>query len=1127
MRSLQQCLGARGVSGALIFLLLLLLVPTSALGQTETGRIIGSVTDPQGAVVAGADVTVRNVDTGATRTTRTSEDGNFTVTNLQPGRYEVAIKAAGFAGSTQAAQVNVGQPTSIDIALNVAGSGETVDVVAGEEGVSVNTENQELSTVVSEREIKELPTITRNPYSLISLSGNVSPTDPTGRGAGFSINGQRAAGTNVLLDGADNNDQFTAAVGQQVPLDSVEQFTVLTSNFSAEFGRATAGIVNVATKAGTNEFHGTIFEFNRISRLASRGFELNAPVLGPGDEPLKKGVFTRNQFGYSIGGPIVQDKLLFFNSTEWIRVRSFDTISVVVPTPEFIAASAPETQQYFANFSLAAPITGRIFRRGDIAVTSGPFAALPASFPVFGEVFLPVPTDAGAGSPQNSYQTVSRVDWNISDRTTLYGRYALESENFFEGSNAFSPYQGFNTGATTFNNNFLVSVTRAWSDRFVSQTKFVFNRLNRNDPLGEQPSQPTLFLTAASVTRIGTSIVTLPGYLPYAQGSGIPFGGPQNLAQFYQDQTWSTGDHNIRFGGSYVRIHDDRTFGAYQNASVRLGSNLSQGVNNFLLGQARQFLVAVDPGGAFPFEEVQLPLGPPNFSRQNRYNEGALYVNDAWKIHPRVTLNLGLRWDYFGVQHNADPSLDANFYYGEGSTLQERVANGRFMRAQDSAIGGLWEPDWNNFAPRLGIAWDVFGDGTTSLRGGYGISYERNFGNVTFNVIQNPPNYAVLSITAGEPGFTRIPISNAPLGPFGSGTGTRRLPRTSGRHVDENIRTAYAHFWSAALERQMWDYMVFSAEYSGSKGVDLYSLEDPNGPFSALAYGFAYDPATNPLAYLNPIAASINTRRNNGFSNYNALILSAESRLIPKLGLQFSAKYTWSHAIDNLSSTFSESSNNFNLGVLDPYNPDLDKGDADFDVRQRFVTNGIWQIPVGKDTDGWAKHVIGGWSLNWIFTARTGSPFSIYDCSNAFFRCVRLLQAGQIDADGTGNPRPVDDDPFASNQFVYIDLTNQLANAGSYVHPVAGTNDYGPFPSNMTGRNAFRRPGNWNLDGGIYKNFELTERVGLQLRGEFYNVFNHANLFIDASDVDISSTDRITAFRSGRRQVQLAAKIIF
>ena len=296
----------------------------AVFAQSETGQITGKVTDPNGAVVAGAAITLTSTETAAQRTATTNDEGVYAITNLQPGVYEITVQAANFAKSTQRVQVTVGAKASVETALSVSAiSTATVNVIDNA-GVEVNTQTQELSNVVSGTQIRELPTVTRNPYNLVQLSGNASTEDPstslnatagtsTFRGAGASLNGQRAASTNVLLDGADNNDSYTAVVGQSIPLDSVQEFRVVTSNFSSEYGRASGGIVNVATRAGSNDFHGTAYAFNRLSWLASNGFANNAT-----DVP--RGVFTRNQFGYSFGGRAIKDKLLFNN--EWTRVRS-------------------------------------------------------------------------------------------------------------------------------------------------------------------------------------------------------------------------------------------------------------------------------------------------------------------------------------------------------------------------------------------------------------------------------------------------------------------------------------------------------------------------------------------------------------------------------------------------------------------------------------------------------------------------------------------------------------------------------------------------------------------------------------------------------------------------------------
>ncbi len=1126
------------VASFLVFLLFVSLSPALAFAQAETGQMIVKATDPQGAVISGATVKVRSVERGTEVTSTTNDEGVATITNLQPGLYEVTVEGGGFAPFTQRAQVTVGARLSVDATLSAQAQSAVVNVVAGEGGVEVNTQTQELSNVVSSTQIRELPTLTRNPYNLVGLSGNVSEGDPQNlamRGAGFNINGQRSASTNILLDGGENVDTFTATVGQSVPLDSVQEFRVITSNFSAEYGRATGGIVNVTTRAGTNDFHGTLFEFNRVSALASNDFDNNA-------RGFDKDVFTRNQFGYSVGGRIIKDKLFFFNSTEWIRVRSQSSQSIFVPAQALINASNARTQAIFDAFPLrAGAVVGRTLTVNDVVnqlgIGAGAFASLPGGLPAFQEVRFTTPADVGGGLPQNSYQTVARVDWNVSDITQLYGRYALESQDQFPGTNAFSPFAGFDTGTTNFNNNFLLNLTHTWSPSLVSQSKLVFNRLNNQQPLNsDQPPTPTFFFRSNVVLTLAGSAVALPGYLPFSPGAAIPFGGPQNFLQAYQDLNWTKGNHQFRFGGLYIHIRDNRTFGAFQNAVAAFGTtSTTTGLNNFVAGNLRRLQVAIDPQGqTTPGSEITLPVEAPNFSRSNRYHEWAAYFNDAWRIRPRLTVNLGLRYEYFGVQHNARPELDSNFYLGSGSTIQEQIANGSVQRAIDSPVGALWNPDRNNFAPRVGFAWDVFGNGKTSVRGGYGMSYERNFGNVTFNVIQNPPGTAVVTIDPGSAAFPTVPVPSSNFGIFPN-SGTINLPGLINvRHVDENVVNAYAHFWSLAVEREVFSRTIASVEYSGSAGRKLFDLTNDNrigsafrffgGPgLGCLGLGGTCDPA-NPNSLLNNQFFPLNTRGNRGRSNYNALTVSLDSSNLHDLGLQFTARYTWSHALDNISTTFSESNNNFDLGLLDPFNPDLDYGSADFDIRHRFVASVNWSIggnrPIGT---GFMNQAFGGWTLTGIFTARTGTPFTIFDCLNAAEVCPRIVPTSALPRRTPSDPAQ-NPDPNAPNSFNLIDLGGQVPLDPTV--PELGITDFN-FAAGMTGRNIFRGPGFWNLDTGLYKNFRITEGKTLQFRGEVYNIFNHANLFVNGASAELSSSPFVEGFRQGRRNVQLALKFIF
>jgi len=1110
------------------------------MAQTETGQITGTVTDATGAVMPNAKVTVKAVATQAVRITLTAAAGNYTVTNVLPGVYEVTVEAPGFAKATKHAQVAVGARVGLDLKMEV-GLATTVVEVSGEAGVLVNTETQTIGQVMNTQRVVELPTLTRNIYALVATMGTVSEDDPSLRGAGYAINGMRAASTNILLDGAANNDEFVGAYGQRVPLDSVQEFSVLTNNFTAEYGRASGGVVNVVTKSGSNGLHGTLYEFNRVSALASNSFENNA-------NEIDKSVFTRNQFGYSVGGPVKKDKLFFFQSTEWTRIRSSATRFAMVPTQQLIGLSAAATKNFFSKYGTLRPEATALqtFTRQDLTnrkvdpcggATTGPCGLLPMNTPMFNKVAYSVPEDAGGGTPTNTYQLVGRIDFNKSEKTQIYGRYALENQFDLEGTNGNSAYAGYDSINKNINNSMLLSMVHSFTPSFVSQSKIVFNRLNNIQPLGKNPPSPTLYFNETVGTTLLGTYIELPGYLPRSPGSAIPFGGPQNFIQLYEDLSKVRGRHTVRFGGVYVHIRDNRTFGAYMEPVAALGTNINRAaMDNFLTGYLRSFRAAINPQGKYPCADpnkptadcmLTLPVGQPSFSRSNRYHELAYYIQDSWKAGQRLTVNLGLRWEYFGVQHNKNPKLDSNYYDGTGATVFERIRNGKIMLAPDSPVGGLWGKDYRDYAPRVGFAYDLFGNGKSSIRGGYGIGYERNFGNVTFNVIQNPPNYAVIALTAGVDVPT-IPIPTDLAGPLAGTSGSKAFPKTSMRNVDANIKTAYAHLWSLSFEHEMNNRTFMGVDYSGSKGSRLYSIENPNMIGAGNFYlgdpctpGTEGDPGTCTNRLQDKWVTGINRRGGNGFSTYNAVNFRVEIRNWAKAGLNLRTNYTIAHSIDNLSSTFSESGNNQNLGVMNPFEPELDRGDSEFDNRHRIAISGTWDVPFAKDMRGVARQVLDGWTLAPIVTARTGSPFTIYDWTYGYNAAPRLTEKNPIPRSGSGNPKPGSE----PNNFIYIDLPASAIQ--SWFNPKTGLADFGPYPSNMTKRDAFRGPGAWSWDMGIYKNFKLTETKRLQFRGEMYNMYNHANLYLISGSNDVYANSYIPAERRGNRNVQLALKFIF
>lgn len=1169
---------SRSIAWVAMILVTLSFALPVAFAQSEKGAISGIVTDATGAVVSGATVTAVDVGTNATRTIQTDASGNYTISNLTPGTYSVKASASGFGEIVQKAQVAPGGRVTLDVQLKTAGTETTVEVSAQPE-TEVETQSSSLTQVVSAKRVAELPSLTRDPYDFVQTLGNVSQDSSSGtggsdqitRGAGVSINGQRSASTDSLLDGGENVDLYTSKVGQSVPLDAVQEFSVVSNNFSAEYGRASGGVINVVTKSGTNQLHGSLYEFNRISALTSNDYDSNA-------NGIPRQHYTRNQFGYTFGGPVIKNKLFFFSSTEWTRVRSAATAITLVMDPAFLAASSPATQAFFANQKLRSgltPLGTETAADAGIAIdpTAQPtLAAYGSSAPIFDKVSYSVPADSGGGPPQNTYSTLNRVDFHISDATQMFFRYALFSQNEFAGFLNNSPYVGYDTGQTNFNNNFMYSLTHVWNPRLVSETKVLFNRLNNSQPLAStQPVQPTLYFSSSAAVGINGDLISLPGYSQLTPGNSIPFGGPQNVAEFSQAVSWSKGKHDFRFGGQYVYTRDNRTFGAYENAVEALNGagGVPGDLENFLTGTAGWFQVVVDSQGKFPCSKdaqgnviqtpdctINLPTGQPSFSRSNRFNDMAFYGQDTWKVTPRLTLNLGLRWEYYGVQHNKDPRLDSNFVFTQGGNYFDNFRNGQIYTAAAtpnspaSPVGGLWEPQYHNFAPRVGFALDLLGDGTTSLRGGYGIGYERNFGNVTFNVIQNPPGQFNSIFNTG------VPITADNLGPF-AGTGTKALPPASLRYVRQNLPTAYANMWNLSIERQMLKNSLLALEYSGSHGVHLYSIENTNQAGTGIVY-MGEDPTVDsPLDRINRQYGNMNTRGSNGFSYYNSLNTRFVSSNLFHQGLDLTVNYTYSHAIDNISSTFSETPQAQGwLGLLDPFNPALDKGSADFDARHRIALSAVWALPYAKGTHGVAKQVLDGWSLAPIITARTGQPFTVFD-SNGFVGtdtiASRYVPTAPFQLTGSSSTATTLGTP---NTFAYINLPG----SNTYTDPLVGsgelptcdmvTNAAGNlvstgqnchFPANMTRRNEFRGPGAYNINLSAGKEFPITERYHLQFRGEFYNLLNHSNYYVQSNLADAGYFGSNTPFTiegkkgvnpaagipNERRFIQLALKLTF
>ena len=1142
-----------------------------ANAQVDTGSISGVVRDSSGAAVPDATITATNVATAAVRTATSNSVGEYTVQGLIPGNYKVRVASPSFATFEQEVEVTVGGALTVSPTLTVGASTTVVEVTAGA-GTEVNTQTQELSQLVDSKQLAQLPTLNRNPYDFVVLSGNVSSGDNTTtsgtssgqtlstRGVGYSINGQRESGTEILLDGVENIGIFTVNAGQLVPQDSIQEFSIITNNYGAEYGRASGGVVNVDTKAGTNNIHGSAFEYNRLSAYTANTFANDV-------NDVPKGDYTRNQFGFNVGGPVIKNRLFASFSEEFSRVRSAASVTEDVFDPAFVSMLPANTQAYFSKYAggIAAPITGTttagqlvaagVFSGGAFPLINGT-TPVPASTPVFDTVNFQAPFDSGGGIPQNTYNLVGRVDYNLNEKTQMFFRFARYSENDFLGANTYSPYAQYDTGNTDFDNSGLFSVSHSFTNSVLSNTKVSFTRFNTATSFDTAlTNTPNLYLTnvnSQATNPLSGNIVQLPGLQnSVTSAGGLPFGGPQNTLQLEQDLAWTKGRHTMRFGGEFTYLQLNVAYGAYVQATEVLGTSLPDSFNSLVnsggvtdstgayVSPLIQFTGRVNPNGALPCAldvygnpivtsgcTVTPPLNSASAARSYRYKDWALYAQDSFKVSRKLTFNYGLRYEHYGVQHNNIQSLDSNFYpavSGSGLSLTgfgESIRNGQVELTQQSPIGQFWRNRWGTPAPRIGFAYDVFGNGKTALRGGYGISYERNFGNVTYNASFNPPASAAINDICNPNAngvVTNCPyyVTNSSTGPLGTAGPALALSPVELRDNDANINVAQTQFWSLAVEHQLAPSTILAISYSGARGVHLYDIANVNMLGAGQAYlgdalvtgsspdGTETCPYSNPsngvptcYTRLNSQYSNINRRSSDGESNYNALNIKFQTQNLHHTGVTIVANYTYAHSLDDLSDTFSGSLSQGSIGYTDPTHPQLDYGSSDYDIRHRLVLSPIWQTPWFKSGHGFLPNALGGWNISGIYTVRSGIPFSVYDETDllnytSIPRLTPSTPITQYSVYGT----PVQIGP---NQ--YNALNVPAAAMLGPLNPTLGISDFGPFPANMTGRNAFRGPGAWNFDAAVEKAFKLTERFGLTFRAEGFDVFNHHNFYVNSGD---------------------------
>jgi len=1178
-------------------LLVALLSGPFASAQSN-GTVGGSVKDPQGSAVPEAKVVLNNTATNAKAEAVTNADGRFVFGYVVPANYTLIVQKGGFKALGVPITVQVAQVLDLNLTLELGQISETVTVV--ETSVVINTTNGELSHEISGKELHELPLLNQNYYNLMLLTpGAVNTGDVTGDtrgssaaagGGGISVGGARTSSISFMLDGADNNDTFVAGVGQNVPLDAVQEFRVQTNSAAAEYGRNPV-TTNVITKAGTNAIHGSAYELYRGAALSTTPYDDKA-------SGTPKSNFVRNQFGGSLGGHIIKDKLFYFGSMEGIRVRSSATSRFFVPTQAFLDNSATATSTYLQHYGLPSsncadqaltakyiwentesqvdsvtqnPLpygstdsgTGNV--GGLYAGGNGPNATgtglIPADTQLFCRTALRAPIDAGGGTPQNTWLATGRVDYQFSSATSFFVRYAYEDTKNPPGAGSVSPYPDFNTPAVNRSQNITLTLDHSFSGTVFTEFRASYDRVNPFLPLGKAPGTAPCWQYNRfniGLTPTGDDI-TFPGYLPNAcLGNGLDVGGPQNVYTGSASLTWVKGRHTFKFGGSYFHMRHNHTFGAYEN-----GYYESPDMNSMLAGQILFFAQALNPQGHVPGQKydpaVDGPFGPPSFTRHYHYNEVAGYVQDSFKLTPKFTVNYGLRYEYFGVPHSPDNEklLDANLYFnlatgapppvGATKSIYEQVRDARFTRTTQ-----FYNPDYTNFGPRLGIAYDFTGNGHTVFRGGYGLYYDRNFGNATFNAIQNPPNYAVF--TGNSSDFFSTPVSTNPNAtPFtidvneynilaaaaAAGGGAFTLS-SSARMLNKGLVTAYSQQWNATLEHNLFGKgIITSFSYIGTKGDKLYSLNNLNQRGSCLLLESI---GAGPCSGAGPGGGSyrinrsgltgMNRRANEGLSRYHAFAFDLKTQEIAHTGLLLFATYTLSHSIDNESSFFGDSSfeGNWGFGFRDPYMPGSDRASSANDIRNRFTMSGIWDIPVYKTQQGFVGHALGGWALSGIFQAQTGAAFSVYDgsgssqCNDSGTNfCMPVFIGGSSLPGRTAVASPTAPNTFSlynmanapfETQSDYCATHTLVTPVGSFGNGAGITGPFGYsaakdnyactaalinlYPQLNSGRNTFRTPGIWNTDIAFSKNIKMPrEGHALQFRADFISLFNHANLYAD------------------------------
>ncbi|HYR83923.1 MAG TPA: TonB-dependent receptor [Terriglobia bacterium] len=1072
-----------GVKIIAAFAVLVLLSSTILFGQGVTGSILGRVTDTTGAVIAGAMIQVQNAETGLSQTAQSDEEGRYLIRNLPPGAYDVTVTQLGFQTQVQRRiALTVASEVTVNAELAVGNVAERVEVTAAP--AAIETTNATISGLVTQDQMRDLPLNGRSLDQLVLLNPGVFVSRYTqnvstlGRGMRISVNGGRQDANVYLIDGAVTNDHAAngpnSAGGAALGVEGILEYRVLTHNFSAEYGRNSGGVVSMVTRSGTNAFHGSAYEFLRNKVFDARNF-YNQDELPP---------FQRNQFGAAFGGPIKKDRMFFFVNYEGLRQRQGRTFVSTVPDANarngLVPCTAAPTAPCNTSTNLASP---------PLNPASLPYLRLypVANGRVFGDGTAQAFIDLSV--PTNEDYRMGRVDYRISDKDNFYIRYIAST-----GTSSF-PRPGAITADLEGGGYHFASLSEAhiFSPNSVNDFRFAFNRTDPSvtsvpignwDPkaLGFVAGLPFGGITYSSGNQGGGG-----GSGASQQLSGVELRAPdrrftQNIYQVDEALSYNRGAHALKFGAHYERIQLNFPSGTAG------GTYQFQGLLQLIAGTPQRFT-----------------FSPQLFTPAWRRNLFAWYIQDDFRVSPRLTINLGLRHEFL------DTPVEIN------------GRSGNLIDARDTAItpGPPFISSKKNFSPRVGLAWDPTGSGKTSIRAGAGIYY---------NFVDGRTWYMGSGTTQGALFSNSINI--------GSATAPPPWPRIDPKAFANAPRSTYSFGFNNLLkeptvihynfdiQQELPSAMTLGVGYIGTRGYRMGRLVAENVRIpSTLPDGRLLFPATGPV--VNPNFQDISGLYTDAHSSYNGLQTSLQKRL--SAGLTFTINYTWSKAMSDADEVGNAQSNGVAPTTLDRTNLRRDWSLSTFDQRHTLVLNGRYQFPWdSKLKSGLAKGFLGGWFINGIFNASSGQPFNI----NTGFNNSRNNDPLQSD-------RPDLAPGFSNNPTSGVTAGCPGVAAGQKL----GTPDLWfdpcafvlqtPGTFGNLGRNTVIAPGFQEFNFTLAKNTVLREGTTLEFRAEVFNVLNHANFTLPARTVYSNATTRtggagvIGSTQGNNRQIQFGLKLNF